>query len=81
MATASEVLNAAMSLESNERAEIAHKLLLSLESDAFDENVDQAWAEEIQRRLTAIREGRVELRDWDEALSEMRQAIDSKRQT
>ncbi len=74
MATADEVLNAAMDLKSEERAEVAHKLLLSLEPEDFDEDADRAWADEVQRRLQAIREGRVVLRDWEDARSDIRRS-------
>ncbi|MCE9556364.1 MAG: addiction module protein [Planctomycetes bacterium] len=77
MVTASEVLNAALGLETRERAEVAHRLLLSLEPADLDEDVDQAWAEEVRRRLLAIREGRTTLLDWDEALSDIRKSISS----
>ena len=76
MASPTEVLNAALELTSGQRAEVAHKLLLSLESDDFDADVDQAWADEIQRRRQAIRDGSVVVRDWDAALSDFRQALD-----
>jgi hypothetical protein len=33
---------------------------------------------QIRRRLHAIREGRVVLRDWDEALAKIRQSLVSK---
>jgi putative addiction module component (TIGR02574 family) len=75
MTTAPEVLHAAMSLGTDERAAIAHQLLLSLEPDVADDDVEQAWAEEIRRRLCAIREGRVALRDWDDALTDIRRSI------
>jgi len=77
MVTASEVFNAAMGLQAAERAEVAHRLLLSLEPADFDEDVDQAWAEEVRRRLLAIREGRTKLLDWDEALADIRKSISS----
>lgn len=75
MTSAPEVLQAAMSLDANERARIAYELLLSLEPDVADEDVEGAWAQEIRRRLAAIREGGVALRDWDDALSDIRQSI------
>ena len=78
MSTASDVLHAAMDLKSEERAEIAHQLLLSLEPDDFDEDVGQSWANEVRRRLQTIREGRVSLRDWDTALADLRQSIGGK---
>jgi putative addiction module component (TIGR02574 family) len=81
MATASEVLTAARSLSAQQRAEVAHALLLSLEPDDGDADADAAWAAEIRRRLQAIREGTVALRDWDEALEEIRQSIRSQETT
>src|SRR5438132_214387 len=74
MPAALQVLDAAMALNRDQRAELAHKLLLSLEPDGIDEDADQAWAAEIRRRLLAIRDGQVALRDWDEALLRVRQA-------
>lgn len=77
MATLSQVLDAALALSEDQRADVAHRLLLSLEPDDFDDDADLAWIAEIQRRRTAIREGRVVLRDWEEALTGIRQALDS----
>jgi putative addiction module component (TIGR02574 family) len=77
MTTPSQVLDAALGLNPDQRADIAHQLLLSLEPDDIDEDADQAWAAEIRRRLQAIREGRILLRDWDEALTGIRQILDS----
>ena len=75
MAIASQILDVALSLNPEERAELAHTLLLSLEPGDVDEDADQEWAAEIRRRLQAIRDGQVALRDWDEALVSVRQAI------
>jgi putative addiction module component (TIGR02574 family) len=79
MNTPSQILEAAMALNPEARAEVAQKILLSLESADFDEDASQEWAAEIRRRLQAIREGRVVLSDWDDALARMRQAIGSRR--
>jgi hypothetical protein len=46
-----------------------------MEPNDTDDDVEQAWAAEIRERLKAIREGRVVLRDWDEALSDILQSI------
>ena len=78
MTTPSQIVDAAMALNASQRAEVAHQLLLSLEPDDFDADADSAWAEEIQRRRQAIRDGRVILRDWDEALADIRQSLVSK---
>ena len=78
MTTPFQVLDAALALDPDQRAAIAHTLLLSLEPAHFDEDADQAWAAESRRRLQAIREGRIVLRDWDDALAGIRQALDSR---
>ena len=78
MTTPSQIVDAAMALDASQRAEVAHQLLLSLEPDDFDADADSAWAEEIRRRRQAIRDGRVILRDWDEALADIRQSLVSK---
>jgi putative addiction module component (TIGR02574 family) len=78
MTTTSEILNAAMALSAEERAEVAHKLLLSLEPGETDPNVEQAWTDEVRRRLLAIREGRTTLRDWDDALEDIRRSLTGK---
>ncbi|MBI1901799.1 MAG: addiction module protein [Planctomycetia bacterium] len=75
MSTADQILHDALSLPAHDRAAVAHELLLSLEPETADEDVDKAWAAEIRRRLKAIREGRAVLRDWNEALAEIRQAM------
>jgi hypothetical protein len=77
MTTPSQIVDAAMGLDPNQRAEVAHQLLLSLEPDDFDPDADTAWAAEIKQRLQAIREGRVILRDWHEAIASIRQSLRS----
>jgi len=77
MTTPSQIVDAAMGLDARQRAEVAYQLLLSLEPDGFDPDADTAWAAEIKQRLQAIREGRVVLRDWDEALADIRQSLSS----
>jgi hypothetical protein len=78
MATTSEVLSAAKGLTAQQRAEVVHELLLTLEPDECDDDVEQAWAIEIRRRLKAIRDGSITLRDWDDALWDIRGSIQSR---
>jgi hypothetical protein len=73
----SEVLDAALALNAEERAEVVHNLLLSLEPVESDSDVDEAWAHEIQRRRQAIREGTTTLRDWGDALDSIRKSLDA----
>ena len=65
-----ELLQSALSLPEGERAEIAASLIRSLDTET-DEDVDAAWATEIQRRVEAIDRGKVRLIPWDEVMREL----------
>jgi len=65
------VLEEALKLTANERAEVAEQLLASLD-EVPDNDVDQAWQEEIQRRLQQVERGEVELIDSDTVMAELR---------
>lgn len=67
---ASEIFSSALRLNESERAEVAAKLLDSIDSDA-DADADAAWSAEIHQRLEQIRSGAVKTIPWSEA----RQAI------
>ncbi|MBI5757948.1 MAG: addiction module protein [Planctomycetales bacterium] len=75
MSTVSEVLTEALELSQPERAEVAHRLLLSLEPDDDEREVDEAWAQAIRQRLQDIRQGKVEVVDWDVARDRIRAAL------
>lgn len=70
MATnAKQLESEAMNLSREERAELADKLWLSLE----DQNeVDSAWAWEIERRIREVDEGKVETLPHEDVVAEMR---------
>ncbi len=74
MATVEQVLESALALPAAQRAEIARELLMSLEPEGVDDGVDEAWATEIRRRRAAIRDG-LALRDWADALADIRRSI------
>ena len=78
MATADKILHEALALDADERARVAHKLLLSLEPGELDPEADEAWAHEIRARLNAIRDGSVSMRDWEDALTDIRAAVQSR---
>lgn len=65
------VLEEALKLSSNERAEVAEQLIASLD-EAPDTGVEQAWQEEVQRRLGQIERGEVELIDSNTVMAELR---------
>jgi len=52
---ASEVLEKALSLSSHERGFLIDRLIESLDEGAPEEGVEEAWAQEIKRRVDDIR--------------------------
>ena len=60
---AKNVLNAALRLPEPDRVELATELLAHLEGDV-DEDVDAAWAAEIERRTREIEQGLVKPIPW-----------------
>lgn len=62
-----DVLAAALRLPPEARAAVAAELIDSLDQAEIDENVEDAWAEEIQRRLTAVQADTVTSVPWPEA--------------
>lgn len=59
------VLKEALKLTANERAEVAEQLIASLD-EAADTDVEQAWQEEVQRRLQQLERGEVKAIPWEE---------------
>ena len=53
-----EIINVAMELSLEERAELAGILMLSLD-EASESEVERLWLEEAERRLQDFREGKV----------------------
>jgi len=60
-----ELYEAAAQLPEHDRAELAGKLLESIE-DPPDAGVEEAWAAEIERRMAEYRAGRVKTIPWSE---------------
>ena len=58
------VLDEALKLTTNERAEVAEQLIASLD-EASDTDVEQAWQEEVQRRLQQIERGEMKTIPWE----------------
>lgn len=69
MSDAKKLLSDALRLPERERAEMAAQLLASLdesEEPADEEEVDEAWAQEIERRCAALDSGEAVTSDWSE---------------
>jgi putative addiction module component (TIGR02574 family) len=67
MAQVGDVLGEALKLPAEERAALAAHLIASLEASEPAEEVERAWADEIQRRVAALDAGNVELIPWEQA--------------
>jgi putative addiction module component (TIGR02574 family) len=62
---AERVLFDALNLDTRERAEVAAKLIASLDGEP-DEDVEAAWAAEVERRIEEVEAGRAKLVPWDD---------------
>ena len=60
-----ELYEQASHLTAEDRAELAGKLLESIEEPA-DEGIEEAWAAEIERRMTDYRAGRMKTIPWSQ---------------
>ncbi len=80
MATGDDLRSQLFALSAPERADLARQLLLSLETDSFDDDVQRPWAEEADRRSAAYQQGETESRDWQESVNEMRESLKQRRQ-
>ena len=65
MDDAKKLLHDALRLPENQRAEMASKLLESLDA-ADNSNIDDEWAAEIERRCAAVDAGDAVTSDWNE---------------
>jgi putative addiction module component (TIGR02574 family) len=59
MMTDEEIVAAALGLDHKRRAELVHRLLQSLE-DLTEAEATRLWDEEVDRRIRAQREGKIE---------------------
>ncbi len=66
-----EILSAALSLSPGARAMLADHLLGSLD-DENQKRIDAIWAEEAERRMQEIRDGKVKPIDGEQVMRELR---------
>lgn len=62
---ARELLEKALALPENERAELAGNLISSLDT-TLDPDLDAAWQSEVRRRVEEVQSGKVKTVAWDE---------------
>jgi len=71
--TVDELETEVLKLPLDSRAELAHRILLSLdEGEEPDPEHERLWLEEIERRYRAVREGTSPLTPADEVLAAIR---------
>jgi len=64
MRNTEQLLAEVLDLPESDRAEVAARILESLE-DIRDNGVDEAWARELERRSAAVDSGEVVTSDWN----------------
>lgn len=65
------MIDAALRLSTRERAEVIAKLLASLEGER-DEDVEAAWAVELEQRARQVLAGKGEFEDWETIREQLR---------
>jgi putative addiction module component (TIGR02574 family) len=63
-----------LKLPSPERAQLAHRLIVSLDEDDDEDpaEIERAWEEEIRRRIAELEAGTAELIPAEEVFAELR---------
>ena len=74
MADTTAILEQVLSLPEHDQAEIAVRLLESLDPEA-QRAVDDAWAEEIERRCAAVDAGTLATSDWKDVRARIEREI------
>jgi len=67
----SELLEKALALSTQERGLLIDHLIESLDEGPPEEGVEEAWAEEIKRRVDDIRSGKVKMIPGEQVLREL----------
>jgi len=71
---AQKLFEQALTLAANERAELAAQLLASLD-DTAEENVEAAWAAEIERRAAEARQNPDDDEDWRTVMDDIQREV------
>jgi putative addiction module component (TIGR02574 family) len=72
-----ELLQKALALPENERAELAGNLISSLDT-AVDTDVEAAWQHEVSRRLQEVQSGSVKTVPWEDVRKNARTLLHGK---
>jgi putative addiction module component (TIGR02574 family) len=69
----SELLEKALTLSTQDRGLLIDRLIESLDEGPGEEGVEQAWDEEIKRRVSDIRSGKAKMIPGEQVLQELAQ--------
>jgi len=72
-----EVLDAALKLSTDERATLVSALIQSLEDAPADPGAEEAWNDEIRRRLRKVEDGTAEFLDWETISTRVRAKLET----
>ena len=76
---AKAVLEAALALPERHRAEIAERLLRSLDgpepTPAEQAEIDAAWSKELERRVKSLEDGTAELIPYEQVMADVRATL------
>ena len=72
--SAEEILAAVLALDPKTRAEVAHQIIASLDELSDEEN-ERLWAEESDRRVKELREGRAKEIPGKQVLADARSLL------
>jgi putative addiction module component (TIGR02574 family) len=75
---AKEIVNAAIKLAERDRLQIVEEILASLEPDK-DDDVDAAWAAEVERRSQEIKQGIVRPIPWATVKAQAKKRVRGRR--
>ena len=78
MYDSTDVFSLALALPNDQRADLAQRLLLSLEPDEPDPDaapLHPSWRQEILARSEAFRRGELDARDWRSSIQDARRRL------
>lgn len=73
--TPEEITAAALAMPAEDRQDLLVQLMDSLDGPP-DEDYEEAWAEEIKRRLDEVRSGKAVTVPWEEVRRKLMEAVD-----
>lgn len=74
-ALAEKIAKKALTLSEDDRTALVEVLLRSLKPTSEDEEMDRLWAEEAERRVQEIEDGKVTLLDGHQVMQEIRDRL------